>query len=95
VHTNGLGITGKLTIPIPSGARGQLATRLCWVLDADIETAFDCVSHSALMDRVRVRVKDKRVLASVKVFLKAGVLTELGEVRDTLTGTPQGGILPR
>jgi RNA-directed DNA polymerase len=45
------------------------------------------------MDRVRVRVKDKRVLALVKVFLKAGVLTELGEVRDTLDGKLQGGIL--
>jgi RNA-directed DNA polymerase len=37
-----------------------------WVLDADIEAAFDCVSHSALLDRVRTRVKDKRVLALVK-----------------------------
>ncbi len=64
-----------------------------WVLDADIEAAFDQVSHTALLDRVRLRVKDKRVLALVKAFLKAGVLTELGENRDTLTGTPQGGIL--
>jgi len=64
-----------------------------WVLDADIEAAFDCVSHSALLERVRLRVKDKRVLTLVKAFLKAGVLTELGEDRDTLTGTPQGGIL--
>jgi Reverse transcriptase (RNA-dependent DNA polymerase) len=45
------------------------------------------------MDRVRARVKDKRVLALVKAFLKAGILTELGEPQDTLTGTPQGGIL--
>jgi RNA-directed DNA polymerase len=64
-----------------------------WVLDADIEAAFDNVSHTAVMDRVRARVKDKRVLALVKAFLKAGVLTELGERKDTLTGTPQGGIL--
>ncbi len=64
-----------------------------WVLDADIEAAFDNVSHSHVMERVRSRVKDKRVLALVKAFLKAGVLTELGEHRDTLTGTPQGGIL--
>ena len=42
---------------------------------------------------MRARVKDKRVLALVKAFLKAGVLTELGEHRDTFTGTPQGGIL--
>ena len=44
------------------------------------------------MDRVRARIKDKRVLALVKAFLKAGVPTELGEHQDTLTGTPQGGL---
>jgi RNA-directed DNA polymerase len=64
-----------------------------WVLDADIEACFDSIDHAALMDRVRGRVKDKRVLALVKAFLKAGILTELGEHRDTPTGTPQGGIL--
>jgi RNA-directed DNA polymerase len=45
------------------------------------------------MDRVRARIKDKRVLALVKAFLKAGILTELGEIQDTRTGTPQGGII--
>jgi RNA-directed DNA polymerase len=64
-----------------------------WVLDADIEACFDCIDHTALMDRVRLRVKDKRVLAVVKAFLKSGILTELGEFQDTHTGTPQGGIL--
>jgi len=64
-----------------------------WVLDADIEACFDSIDHTALMDRVRQRVKDKRVLALVKAFLKAGVLTELGENKNALTGTPQGGIL--
>ena len=32
-------------------------------------------------------------MALVKAFLKAGIMTELGDVRDTHTGTPQGGIL--
>src|SRR3954464_10529595 len=64
-----------------------------WVLDADIEACFDRISHTALLDRVRARVKDKRVVALVKAFLKAGLLTELGEKQDTPTGTPQGGIL--
>src|SRR5215207_5814397 len=64
-----------------------------WVLDADIEACFDAIDHTALMGRVRSRVSDKRVLALVKAFLKAGILTELGEERDTPTGTPQGGIL--
>jgi RNA-directed DNA polymerase len=64
-----------------------------WVLDADIEACFDSISHTALMDRVRARVKDKRVLALVKAFLKAGVLTETRHHEDSFTGTPQGGIL--
>ncbi len=49
-----------------------------WVLDADIEACFDRIDHSALMEQVRLRVKDKRVLALVKAFLKAGVMTETG-----------------
>jgi RNA-directed DNA polymerase len=64
-----------------------------WVLDADIEACFDRIDHTALLGRVRGRVKDKRVLALVKAFLKAGILTELGHYEDTHTGTPQGGIL--
>lgn len=64
-----------------------------WVLDADIEACFDSIDHVTLMDRVRHRVKDKRVLDLVKAFLKAGVLTEVGDREDTHTGTPQGGIL--
>jgi len=37
-----------------------------WVLDADIEACFETIDHAALMDRVRRRVKDKRVLLLVK-----------------------------
>jgi RNA-directed DNA polymerase len=40
--------------------------------------SFDSIDHTALMDRVRRRVKDKRVLALVKAFLKAGIMTESG-----------------
>ncbi|MEU9057240.1 reverse transcriptase domain-containing protein [Streptomyces sp. NPDC048384] len=64
-----------------------------WVLDADIEACFDSIDHTALMDRVRDWVKDKRMLRLVKAFLRAGVLTEDNSREDTLTGTPQGGIL--
>jgi RNA-directed DNA polymerase len=64
-----------------------------WVLEGDIEACFDEIDHTALMDRVRRRIGDKRVLGLVKAFLKAGVLGEDGVKRDNVTGTPQGGIL--
>jgi len=64
-----------------------------WIVEGDIKACFDEISHSALMQRVRVRIGDKRVLALVKAFLKSGVLTEGGELQETNTGAPQGGIL--
>ena len=63
------------------------------VLEADIAACFDQIDHVPLMDRLRVRICDKRLLALVKAFLHAGVMTQSGNTEDTLTGTPQGGIL--
>jgi RNA-directed DNA polymerase len=51
------------------------------------------IDHTALMGRVRRRVGDKRVLGLVKAFLRSGILGEDGQLRNTATGTPQGGIL--
>jgi RNA-directed DNA polymerase len=64
-----------------------------WIVEGDIKACFDEISHPALMGRVRARVGDKRVLALVKAFLKAGILSEDGALRDNDTGTPQGSIL--
>jgi len=64
-----------------------------WVFEADIKACFDEIDHTALMGRVRSRVGDKRILNLVKAFLKAGVLSEDGTSRETITGTPQGGVL--
>src|SRR5712672_2553738 len=45
------------------------------------------------MGRLRVRIKDKRICGLVKAFLKSGIFTELGNREESLSGTPQGGIL--
>jgi RNA-directed DNA polymerase len=64
-----------------------------WVLEADIAACFDEIGHTPLLERVRARVKDKRVVALVRAFLKAGVMTGTGRSEKTDTGTPQGGPL--
>jgi RNA-directed DNA polymerase len=64
-----------------------------WIFETDIKACFDEIDHTALMDRLRARIKDKRVCALVKAFLRSGILTELGDREETWTGTPQGGIL--
>ena len=64
-----------------------------WIVEGDIEACFDSISHCALLVRMRERIGDRRVVALVKAFLKAGILSEDGAERDSITGTPQGGIL--
>jgi RNA-directed DNA polymerase len=63
-----------------------------WILEADIRACFDEIGHVALMDRLRARIKDKRVCALVKAFLKAGVMTADGGREETYTGAPQGSL---
>jgi RNA-directed DNA polymerase len=62
-------------------------------LEADIQACFDEIGHTPLLDRVRRRIKDKPLVELVKAFLKSGIMTKTGDREQTLTGTPQGGIL--
>ena len=63
-----------------------------WIVETDIEACFDQLPHCLIVDEVRRRIADKRVLWLVRSFLKAGVMTETGRLQRTITGTPQGGI---
>jgi RNA-directed DNA polymerase len=64
-----------------------------WALEGDIAACFDEINHSALLDRVRLRISDRRVVALIKAFLKAGIFNTETGLRDSSAGTPQGGIL--
>lgn len=63
-----------------------------WVVDIDLERFFDRVNHDVLMSRVSRRVGDRRVLALIGAYLRAGVMVN-GIVMDREEGTPQGGPL--
>ena len=62
------------------------------VVDVDIRSYFDNIPHDKLMERVRERIADGKVLGLIEAFLKQGVLEE-GIVIDPVTGSPQGGII--
>lgn len=64
-----------------------------WVVEADIEACFDRIDHGQLMAEVGRRIGDRRVLALIRAFLRAGVMREGGRLEATVTGTPQGGII--
>ncbi|MBT9589164.1 group II intron reverse transcriptase/maturase [bacterium] len=73
-------------------AKNHVVEGYRWVVDLDLEKFFDLVNHDVLMARVARKVKDKRALRLIRLFLKAGVLSE-GLVSPTIEGTPQGGPL--
>jgi RNA-directed DNA polymerase len=62
------------------------------VVDLDLEKFFDRVQHDVLMVRVARKIKDKRVLALIGRFLRAGMMQNGVCVRRE-EGTPQGGPL--
>ena len=71
---------------------GHLKAQRLVVVDVDLKAFFDSIPHERLLDAVRRRVTDGRVLDLIGLFLKAGVMED-GTLTTPEAGTPQGGVI--
>ena len=73
-------------------AFGITRTKVNYILDCDVRSFFDSVSHEWLVRFVEHRIGDPRVIRLIRKWLKAGVMED-GNWAPTEAGTPQGSVI--
>ena len=63
-----------------------------YVVEVDLSKYFDTLNHDLLLNILRRRIKDNRLIELIKKFLKSGVMDN-GVIVKTEEGSPQGGPL--
>ena len=63
-----------------------------FVVDADLKGYFDTIPHARLMDRLKEKIADGRVLSLIEAFLRTGI-QEGATTWTPETGAPQGAVL--
>jgi len=71
--------------------QGLMSMGGSWVLEVDIKSFFDDLSHGSLREFLNQRVRDGVLRRTIDKWLKAGVMEE-GRLTHPDTGTPQGGV---
>ncbi len=71
-------------------AYGMWKKLVKWVLDADIQSFFDTLSHEWLVKFLEHRIADRRVIRLIQKWLNAGVLEDGKRIVREI-GTVQGG----
>jgi len=67
-------------------------TGTTWFIEGDISDCFGSLNHEILLGILAEKIHDQRFLRLIRNMLKAGYLEEW-EYHDTLSGSPQGGVV--
>jgi RNA-directed DNA polymerase len=73
-------------------AQQHVANGKEWVVDLDLEKFFDTVNHDRVIQLLRTRVSDPRLLKVIALTLRCGVSID-GQVEKSALGLPQGSPL--
>jgi RNA-directed DNA polymerase len=64
-----------------------------WVVDADLKSYFDTIPQDQLMERIKEKIADGRVLKLLGQMLQAGVMDSVKGWQPSEQGTPQGAVI--
>jgi group II intron reverse transcriptase/maturase len=64
-----------------------------WYIEGDIRACFDELDHQVLVRLLRKKIQDERFLNLIWKLLKAGYLDLHGTKKESLIGSPQGGLI--
>lgn len=67
-------------------------TGTTWFIEGDISDCFGSLDHEIMLRILAEKISDQRFLRLIRNMLKAGYLEDW-EYHDTLSGTPQGGVV--
>jgi len=84
---------GKSSALDAVGVARERCWRYAWVLDLDIKSYFDTISHELLLRAVRKHTDCPWVLLYIERWLKAPVQLEDGTLEPRERGTPQGSVI--
>lgn len=73
-------------------AQGIIKSGKEFVVDIDLSKFFDRVNHDRLINRLSLKITDKRILRIIGMILRSGIMKN-GLVSSTREGTVQGGPL--
>jgi group II intron reverse transcriptase/maturase len=64
-----------------------------WFIEGDIQACFDDIDHTILIELLKKKIKDDRLIILIQKFLKTEYLDVNRVMKNSLAGTPQGGII--
>jgi len=72
---------------------GIYKQKVNWVLDLDIKKFFDTVEHDWLIQMIRHRVRDERLVSLIIRWIRVGYVDDGGKRHVSHCGVPQGAVI--
>jgi len=92
-HPDSYGYRRKRSAAEAVAVTRQRCWKYEWVVEFDIQRAFDELDHELLRRVIRRHVKDRWALLYIERWMTAPFVTKEGEIRPRSKGTPQGGVI--